>query len=152
APDQRGVAEHPEVGAGALGAPVGQGRRHHGRAVAKRGGQRPGWRHGHCLQCWVFRFTITTGAFCMATQDNEPEQRVVSVLLITLIGLIIAGVLGLGVFKVLGDKGASTPAVAPASGAAAAGGAGGAAASADAAGGVSANDPSVVVDNGVVKF
>lgn len=95
----------------------------------------------------------------MATQDNEPEQRVVSVLLITLIGLIVAGVLGLGVFKALGSKGA--PATATAGAGAAAGGAdsasgaagsAGAAGAAGGAGAVSANDPSVVVDNGVVKF
>ncbi len=42
----------------------------------------------------------------MATQDNEPEQRVVAVVLISLIALIIAGVLGLGVFKARGDKAA----------------------------------------------
>jgi outer membrane protein OmpA-like peptidoglycan-associated protein len=90
----------------------------------------------------------------MATQDNEPEQRVVGVLLVTLIGLIIAGVVGLGVFKVLGNKDKGTPAAATA-GAAAAGaaaGAAGAAGTAAAPAAVSANDPSVVVDNGVVKF
>lgn len=74
----------------------------------------------------------------MATQDNEPEQRVVAVVLISLIALIIAGVLGLGVFKARGDKAAPAASVvaAPVPGAIA----------------ISATDASVVVDNGVVKF
>lgn len=77
----------------------------------------------------------------MATQDNEPEQRVVAVVLISLIALIIAGVLGLGVFKARGDKaGASTASTAPA------------VAMAPGAVAISATDASVVVDNGVVKF
>lgn len=80
----------------------------------------------------------------MATQDNEPEQRVVAVVLISLIALIIAGVLGLGVFKARGDKAdASIATGAPA---------GAAAAVAPGAVAISANDASVVVDNGVVKF
>ena len=40
----------------------------------------------------------------MATQDNEPEQRVVAVVLIALITLIVGGVLGLGVFSTRGAK------------------------------------------------
>jgi outer membrane protein OmpA-like peptidoglycan-associated protein len=71
----------------------------------------------------------------MATQDNEPEQRVVAVVLIALITLIVGGVLGLGVFSTRGAKPATAPAAA-----------------APAAAGVSANDASVVVENGVVKF
>ena len=81
----------------------------------------------------------------MASQDNEPEQRVVAVVLISLISLIVAGVLGLGVFKALGVKAPSATATAGAAGA-------GAAATPAAAGALSANDASVVVDNGVVKF
>lgn len=73
----------------------------------------------------------------MATQDNEPEQRVVAVVLISLIALIVAGVLGLGVFKARGDKAAASPA---------------ATAAAPVAVVISATDASVVVDNGVVKF
>ena len=69
----------------------------------------------------------------MATQDNEPEQRVVAVVLIALIVLIIGGVLGLGVFSARGAKPAK-------------------AAAAPAAVVVSATDASVVVENGVVKF
>jgi outer membrane protein OmpA-like peptidoglycan-associated protein len=80
----------------------------------------------------------------MATQDNEPEQRVVAVVLISLIALIVAGVLGLGVFKARGDKaGATTASTAPAAAAAA---------MAPGAVAISATDASVVVDNGVVKF
>ncbi len=71
----------------------------------------------------------------MATQDNEPEQRVVAVVLIALITLIVGGVLGLGVFSTRGAKPATAPAAA-----------------APAAAVVSANDASVVVENGVVKF
>lgn len=74
----------------------------------------------------------------MAVQDNEPEQRVVAVLLIALVTLVVAGVLGLGVFSVRGAAG-----VAPAAATAAA-------ATAEAT--PSASDPSVVVENGVVKF
>jgi outer membrane protein OmpA-like peptidoglycan-associated protein len=69
----------------------------------------------------------------MATQDNEPEQRVVAVVLIALIVLIIGGVLGLGVFSARGAKPATTVA-------------------APAAVVVSTTDASVVVENGVVKF
>jgi len=69
----------------------------------------------------------------MATQDNEPEQRVVAVVLIALIVLIIGGVLGLGLFSA---RGAKPPK----------------AAAAPAAVVVSATDASVVVENGVVKF
>ena len=74
----------------------------------------------------------------MATQDNEPEQRVVAVVLIALITLIVGGVLGLGVFSTRGAKPAAAPApaasiTAPAPTA-------------------SASDASVVVENGVVKF
>lgn len=71
----------------------------------------------------------------MATQDNEPEQRVVAVVLIALITLIVGGVLGLGVFSTRGAKPATAPAAA-----------------APAAAVVSASDASVVVENGVVKF
>jgi outer membrane protein OmpA-like peptidoglycan-associated protein len=71
----------------------------------------------------------------MATQDNEPEQRVVAVVLIALITLIVGGVLGLGVFSTRGAKPATAPVTA-----------------APAAAVVSANDASVVVENGVVKF
>lgn len=74
----------------------------------------------------------------MASQDNEPEQRVVAVVLISLIALIVAGVLGLGVFKARGNK-AGAPVAA-------------AAATAPGAVPISATDASVVVDNGVVKF
>lgn len=70
----------------------------------------------------------------MATQDNEPEQRVVAVVLIALIVLIIGGVLGLGVFSARGAKPATAAAAAPAAVV------------------VSATDASVVVENGVVKF
>lgn len=71
----------------------------------------------------------------MATQDNEPEQRVVAVVLIALITLVVGGVLGLGVFSARGAR----PAAAVT-------------ASAPAAVAVSAGDASVVVENGVVKF
>lgn len=74
----------------------------------------------------------------MSTQDNEPEKRVVAVVLIAIITLVVGGVLGLGVFSARGHKpaapaapAAAAPAAAPALG---------------------ANDASVVVDNGVVKF
>lgn len=77
----------------------------------------------------------------MASQDNEPEQRVVAVVLISLIALIVAGVLGLGVFKARGDKAATAPAAASVASVAAPG-----------AAMVSTTDASVVVDNGVVKF
>ena len=50
----------------------------------------------------------------MATQDNEPEQRVVAVVIISLIVLIIGGVLGLGVFSVRGNKPAAPAATSPA--------------------------------------
>ncbi|MBL0919729.1 MAG: OmpA family protein [Hydrogenophaga sp.] len=70
----------------------------------------------------------------MATQDNEPEQRVVAVVLIALITLIVGGVLGLGVFSARGNKPATAPAAAPAAVV------------------ISATDASVVVENGVVKF
>ena len=72
----------------------------------------------------------------MATQDTEPEQRVVAVVLIAIIVLIIGGVLGLGVFSARGGKAMKAPA----------------AAAAPAAVAVSASDASVVVDNGVVTF
>lgn len=72
----------------------------------------------------------------MATQDTEPEQRVVAVVLIAIIVLIIGGVLGLGVFSARGGKAAQA---APA-------------ATAPAAVPVSATDASVLVDNGVVTF
>mgnify|MGYP006192062369 CR=1 FL=1 len=75
----------------------------------------------------------------MAAQDNEPEQRVVAVVIISLIVLIIGGVLGLGVFSVRGAKPAAAPAAASA-------------APAPVAAAVSASDASVVVENGVVKF
>lgn len=74
----------------------------------------------------------------MATQDNEPEQRVVAVVIISLIVLIIGGVLGLGVFTVRGAQPAGVPAAASAPAAPSAA--------------VSASDASVVVENGVVKF
>ena len=75
----------------------------------------------------------------MATQDNEPEQRVVAVVLIALITLIVGGVLGLGVFSTRGAKPAAAPAPTASSAAAPASAAPGA-------------DASVVVENGVVKF
>ncbi|MBX3610350.1 MAG: OmpA family protein [Hydrogenophaga sp.] len=78
----------------------------------------------------------------MATQDNEPEQRVVAVVLIALIVLIIGGVLGLGVFSARGGKAPKAdgkPAMA-------------APAATTAPAPASASDASVVVDNGVVKF
>jgi outer membrane protein OmpA-like peptidoglycan-associated protein len=74
----------------------------------------------------------------MATQDNEPEQRVVAVVLIALITLIVGGVLGLGVFSARGVKPAAAPAPA--------------ASAAPAAAAAAASDASVVVENGVVKF
>jgi outer membrane protein OmpA-like peptidoglycan-associated protein len=74
----------------------------------------------------------------MATQDNEPEQRVVAVVLIALITLIVGGVLGLGVFSTRGAKPAAAPAPA--------------ASIAAPAPTASASDASVVVENGVVKF
>ncbi len=73
----------------------------------------------------------------MATQDSEPEQRVVAVVLIALITLIVGGVLGLGVFSARGVK----PATAPAAGA-----------TVPAAASLPSSDASVVVENGVVKF
>ena len=73
----------------------------------------------------------------MATQDSEPEQRVVAVVLIALITLIVGSVLGLGVFSARGVK----PATAPAPGA-----------TAPAAASLPSSDASVVVENGVVKF
>ncbi len=76
----------------------------------------------------------------MATQDNEPEQRVVAVVLIALITLIVGGVLGLGVFSARGVKPAAAPAPTASSTAA------------PAAAAVPASDASVVVENGVVKF
>ncbi len=76
----------------------------------------------------------------MASQDNEPEQRVVAVVLISLIALIVAGVLGLGVFKARGGSAGSAPAAAAA------------AVAAPGAAAISATDASVVVENGVVKF
>lgn len=74
----------------------------------------------------------------MSTQDTEPEKRVVAVVLIAIITLVIGGVLGLGVFSVRGGKPAAPPAATAAAPAAAAS--------------LGANDASVVVDNGVVKF
>lgn len=74
----------------------------------------------------------------MSTQDTEPEKRVVAVVLIAIITLVVGGVLGLGVFSVRGSKPASPPAATAAAPAAAPS--------------LGANDASVVVDNGVVKF
>ncbi len=73
----------------------------------------------------------------MATQDSEPEQRVVAVVLIALIALIVGSVLGLGVFSARGVK----PATAPAAGT-----------TVPAAASLPSSDASVVVENGVVKF
>lgn len=76
----------------------------------------------------------------MAAQDTEVEYRVVAVVLIALIVLIVGGVLGLGVFTARGDGAAKAPITAAAP------------AVAPGAVVVSADDASVVVDNGVVKF
>ena len=75
----------------------------------------------------------------MSSQDDEPEYRVVALLLISVIVLVVGAVLGIGVHKSRGaaSSGASTAAVAaPAAPATAPVG----------------DDASVVVENGVVKF
>lgn len=76
----------------------------------------------------------------MSSQDDEPEYRVVALLLISVVVLVVGAVLGIGVHKSRGGAssgGAPTAAVAaPAAPAATPVG----------------DDASVVVENGVVKF
>lgn len=75
----------------------------------------------------------------MSSQDDEPEYRVVALLLISVVVLVVGAVLGIGIHKSRGatPAGASSVAVAPAAPAAAA---------------PVGDDASVVVENGVVKF
>ncbi|WP_137918744.1 OmpA family protein [Hydrogenophaga sp. 2FB] len=78
----------------------------------------------------------------MSSQDDEPEYRVVALVLISLVVLVVGAVLGIGIHKSRGSapSAASTAAVAPA------------AAPAPAAAAPVGDDASVVVENGVVKF
>lgn len=79
----------------------------------------------------------------MSSQDDEPEYRVVALVLISVVLLAVGLALGIGIHKVRGaapsaGTAAVAPAVAPATAATAAAPVG--------------DDASVVVDNGVVKF
>lgn len=73
----------------------------------------------------------------MSSQDDEPEYRVVALVLISVIVLAVGLALGIGIHKSRGSAPAAAAAVAaPAAAAVAA----------------SSDDASVVVENGVVKF
>ena len=73
----------------------------------------------------------------MSSQDDEPEYRVVALVLISVIVLAVGLALGIGIHKARGSAPAAAAAVAaPAAAAVAA----------------SSDDASVVVENGVVKF
>jgi len=72
----------------------------------------------------------------MASQDNEQELRVVAAVVIALLVLVVGGVIGLGVHR----AGAERPAAAAP------------AAAVTATAVVVADDASVIVENGVVKF
>ncbi len=76
----------------------------------------------------------------MSSQDNEQEYRVVAVVLIAILTLVVGTVLGFGIHKSRSGATVGGSVVATA------------APAADAASAVSANDASVVVENGVVKF
>jgi len=87
----------------------------------------------------------------MSSQDNELEYRVVAVVLIAIIVLVVGGVLGVGIHK--SRSGASAGASASAGATAVVTFADGASGPAAAATGqAAAEDASVVVENGVVKF
>ncbi|TNF63526.1 MAG: OmpA family protein [Burkholderiales bacterium] len=75
----------------------------------------------------------------MSSQDNQQEYRIVAVLLIAILVLVVGTVLGIGVHKSRTGTSAGTVVTAAAE------------ASATPAA-VAADDASVVVDNGVVKF
>ena len=74
----------------------------------------------------------------MSSQDDEPEYRVVALVLISLVVLVVGSVLGIGIHK---SRGAAVPSTATAAVAAPA-----------AAAAPVGDDASVVVENGVVKF
>ncbi len=74
----------------------------------------------------------------MSSQDDEPEYRVVALVLISLVVLVVGSVLGIGIHKSRGGAVPSTATAAVAAPAAAAAPVG--------------DDASVVVENGVVKF
>lgn len=75
----------------------------------------------------------------MSSQDDEPEYRVVALVLISVIVLAVGLALGIGIHKSRGSAPAAAAAVA-------------APAAAAAAVAASSDDASVVVENGVVKF
>ncbi|WP_066269612.1 OmpA family protein [Hydrogenophaga palleronii] len=75
----------------------------------------------------------------MSSQDDEPEYRVVALVLISLVVLVVGSVLGIGIHK---SRGAAVPSTATAA----------VAAPAAAAAAPVGDDASVVVENGVVKF
>ena len=79
----------------------------------------------------------------MSSQDDEPEYRVVALMLISLVVLVVGFVVGIGIHKSRGSapSAASTAVVAPAA----------APAPAMATAPIG-DDASVMVDNGVVKF
>lgn len=77
----------------------------------------------------------------MSSQDDEPEYRVVALMLISLVVLVVGFVVGIGIHKSRGSApsaAAVAPAVMPAT--------------APAAAVPMTDDASVVVENGVVKF
>jgi len=73
----------------------------------------------------------------MSSQDDEPEYRVVALVLISAIVLAVGLALGIGIHKSRGSAPSAAPAVAAPAAAAAV---------------VVSDDASVVVENGVVKF
>ena len=97
----------------------------------------------------------------MSSQDNDPEQRVVAVVLISIILLAVGLALGFGIHKARSGGGASTstgstaveaPAASDVAPAALAADATAAASAEAAAPAPSSDDASVVIENGVVKF
>ncbi len=98
----------------------------------------------------------------MSSQDDEPEYRVAAFVLIAAVVLAVGLALGIGIHKsrggaAAGSAAALTTAAGPSSGtgagaATAAGAAASGAAAGSSATGSAADDASVVVENGVVKF
>lgn len=77
----------------------------------------------------------------MSSQDDEPEYRVVALLLISVVVLVVSAVLGIGIHKSRGAASSGAPTTAAV-----------AAPAASAAAAPVGDDASVVVENGVVKF
>jgi outer membrane protein OmpA-like peptidoglycan-associated protein len=91
----------------------------------------------------------------MSTQDEEQETRVVAVVLIAVVLMAVGLAIGVGIHKVRGAGAKAAPAAVAAASGDASAGAPAAAPAADAAASAAApgaDDASVVVENGVVKF